>query len=222
MLRSAGSRSRTRWWNHNRADNVLRVATVLVEEKGHLKFLSVLRVAAAIAALGIGASSSLATIVAVAPDVVLFTPTDVTLNQTESDVQIIAFDENQCVLVTGNGLETDQGIIPAGTKVSSHFVHMDPVNGGPVLDGKVRFDTDIIAVISSSALLDDSDVPYGLSTVLYPAPGVEPYRGLEAFQANDRYQIIQAGRAIHVQMDVPSYSDQLRVITCCPGNDNCD
>jgi hypothetical protein len=100
---------------------------------------------------------------------------------------------------------------------------MDPVNSA-VLDGKARFDADIIGVISSSASLDDSDVPCGLSTVLYPAPGVEPFRGLEAFQANDRYQVIQAGRAIHVQMDVPpnSYSDQLRVITCCPGNDNCD
>jgi hypothetical protein len=114
MLRSARALGRTRWWNHNRADDGLRGATALVEEKGRWKFLSVLRVAAAIAALGIEASPSLATIVAVAPDVVLFTPADVTLNQTESDVEIKAFDEQQCVTLTSN-LDTDQGIIPAGT-----------------------------------------------------------------------------------------------------------
>jgi len=203
---------------HEQQHNVRRTS---IRKKVRGQFLSILQVATAVAALGIGASPSFATIIAVAPDVVLSTPADVSLDQTESDVQIIAFDEQQCVTLHDD-LETDQGIIPDGAEVSCHFFHMDSANGGPILDGKARFDADIIGVISSSALLDASDRPCGLTTVIYPAPGVEPFRGLEAFQANDRYQVIQAGRGIKVQMDVPSYSDQLRVITCCPGNGSCD
>jgi hypothetical protein len=175
---------------------------------------------AATAALGIGASSGLAAIVAVVPDVVLFQPADVRLNQTQSNVQIDGFDEKQCFKL-GADLTTDQGILAAGTVVSCHFFHLDPVNGAPVLEGKARFDDLILGVISSSTLLDDSDVPCqeldaaGNPVVIYPVPGAEPDRGLDAGQVNDRYQVIQGGLAIKIRMDVPAVSDQVRVVTRC-------
>ncbi len=176
----------------------------------------------ATAALVAGSTSALATIVAVAPDAVLFVPADVRLDQTESNVRIIAFDEKQCRTLPAD-LHTGQSMIGAGTKISSHLLHMDPVNAAVVLDGKARFDAQILGVISSSSLLDDSDF-LRRPGVIYPMPGAELNSGLEAFQPNDRYQIIQAGQAIHVQMDVPSFSDQVRVITCCeesgPGHDD--
>ena len=182
------------------------------------------QLATATLVLAAGATSVFATIVAVFPAVVEFVPADVRLNQTESDVQIIAFNEVQCDKpVKAPGLSTDQGVIPTGTKVKSHLVHMDPVTG-VVLQGKVRFDTRIIGVISNSADLYDSDY-LGRPGVVYPVAGVEQLRGLESTQPNDDYQIIQQGHGIRVRMDVPpfSFSDQVRVITCCPDFDpECD
>ena len=91
---------------------------------------------------------------------------------------------------------------------------------GSLLDGKARFDAHIIDVISSSTGLDASDPVCKRNVVAYPAAGTEPNRGLEAFQLNDRYQIIDSGFGIEMQMDVPSFSDQLRVITRCGANDS--
>lgn len=181
-----------------------------------------LLVAAATAFAVAAAPRAEAAITGVVPDVVLFTPTDVSLHQTESDTDIIAFDERQCFSLVDD-LVTDTNVIPAEpwNVVSSHLLLLDPETGGFVLDGKASFDGQIIGVISSSSGLDDSDAECGLSTVTYPAPGTEANRGLEGFQANDRYRIIQGGRGIQVQMDVPSFSDQIRVITCCPEH-NCD
>ena len=178
-----------------------------------------LLVAAVTAVLAMGAGSVLAAIIAVTPDVVLFTPADVRLNQTQSNVQIDGFDEQQCIQL-GAPLQTDQGFIPAQSWVSCHFFHMDPVTSA-VLDGKARFDGDILGVISSSALLDASEPTCQIPNVTYPVAGAEVNRGLEAFQPNDRYQIIDAGRGIHIEMDVPffSFTDQIRVITCCPGHE---
>lgn len=175
------------------------------------------RIAAATAGLTLAAGTATAAIVAVAPAVVLFTPTDVTLNMTQSDVRLIAFDEQQCVpLLTRQ--HTDQGWIPKGTLVESHFVHADPFTS-LLLTGRVLFDTQILGVIGSTADLDSSDY-LGLPTVNYPT-GTELNRGLEAAQA-DSYVIAPSGRALEVTMEVPvnSFSDQIRVLTCC--HDNCD
>jgi hypothetical protein len=174
------------------------------------------RVIVAAVVLALGATSAFANIVATVPDVVLFTPADVRLNATQSNVRIIAFNE-RCVTLTAP-LYTDQGVIAAGRRVQCHFFHDDPYTPPTLLDGRARFDEDILGVISSSALLDASDPVCGRPGVTYPAPGAEPFRGFEPFQANDRYQIIDAGRGIEVQAEVTAYTDQLRVVTCCDGD----
>lgn len=164
-------------------------------------------------ALALGASSAFATIVAVVPDIVLFTPASVVLNATQSNVRIIGFDERQCITLAAP-LYTDHAVLPTGSKVSCHFFHGDPVTT-LMLSGKARFDTNIVGVISTSTNLDASDIVCRRAGVTYPMPGSEANRGLEALQPNDGYNIIDAGRGIAISMDIPAASDQVRVITCC-------
>ncbi len=172
------------------------------------------KVTLATVGLALGASSAGAVIVAVVPDVVQFVPTSVVLGATESDVRLIAFNERQCFALPFD-LATDHGAIPKNTLMSSHFIHGDPVTN-LLLSGRVRFDTDIIGVISTPAELDASDGPCGRPGVAYPLPGTEPSRGLEPAQA-DQYMIVAGGRGIAVTMQVPpnAASDQIRVLTCC-------
>jgi len=163
--------------------------------------------------VAVGATSAVAAIVAVSGAIVLGAPASVVLGATQSDVQIVGFNEKQCITLMKD-MDTDHGTIPAGSEVSCHFFHSDPVNTS-LLAGKARFDSHIIDVISGSGNLDKSDPPCRRMGVAYPVAGTEGNRGLEGFQPNDRYQIIDAGFGIQMQMDVPSFSDQLRVITCC-------
>jgi hypothetical protein len=177
------------------------------------------RLAAGVLAVAAGATSATAAIVAVVPDVVQFVPMNVRLNQTESDVRLIAFNEQgnagQCVRFN-HEIHTDQGVIPPNTPLKSHFVHGDPVTA-LLLTGGVRFDSRIIGVISTSAGLDATDAALGRPGVIYPVPGAELNRGLEPPPQADDYQIVLGGFGLRVTMDVPvdSFSDQIRVLTCC-------
>jgi hypothetical protein len=165
-------------------------------------------------------SSAIAAVIGALPDVVIATATDVSLHQTESDVEIKVIDEAQCFELT-NDLYMDNAWVPATEYniISCHILHADPIFGS-LLDGKALFDGDILGVISDSVLLDNSDIECG-DGMIYPIPGAEPYRGLEGTQPQDRFRIVAGGRGIQIQVDTPAYSDQVRVITCCPG-ENCD
>jgi hypothetical protein len=176
------------------------------------------KLAAATVGLALAATSAGAAIVAVLPDIVVFVPNDVRLNQTESDIRMIAFNERPCFSLNFD-LVTDDGIIPKNTRMSSHFVHGDPDNT-LLLNGRVRFDNTIIGVISTSTGLDASDGPCGRPGVVYPVAGAEPNRGLEPTTQADQYTIIAGGTGLEVDMEVPpaSFSDQIRVLTrCCTG-----
>jgi len=172
--------------------------------------------AAATAALALAATSATAAIVATAGAAVqIAPPPSVELNQLQSNVNLFAFNERQCFWLNVP-LQTDQGAIPAFTKMSSHFVSGDP-NTTLLLTGRVRFDAQIIGVISTTAGLDASDASCGAPGTVYPT-GVEPNRGFEPSPPQaDSYQIIAGGFGIQVTMDVPplSFSDHLRVLTRC-------
>jgi hypothetical protein len=170
--------------------------------------------------MGAGAVSVLAQIVAVGGDAVLLTPNDVTQDQNESDTDMLAFDENQCITLTED-LVTDQGIIPEGTQVSCHMMRVDPVNGA-TLQGTAIFDAPILGVISDSALLDASDDPCGLAGTTYPAAGAEPFRGIESTQA-DAYRPVAGGCGLQFRSEVPalSFQDEVRVVTRCCKDENC-
>jgi hypothetical protein len=152
-----------------------------------------------------------ATIVATSGDVVLAVPADVRLGQTQSDLRIVAFQERGCFQLP-NALATDQGGLAAGTWVQPHFLHADPVTNA-VLQGRVRFANNILGVISSSAGLDASAVCQRPGTT-YPAAGAEPNRGLDAATPLDDYMLLSPTE-LQVRMDIPSFSDQMRVLTSC-------
>ena len=174
-----------------------------------------LQVAAATAGFAMTATSVPAAIVATAPDVLLIAPpASVVQGALESNMRIFAFNERQCFPLPAD-LDTDQGLIHAGTKVSCHLLHTDPAQPPIVLTGKARFNALILGVVNDSADLDASDGPCKWQNTVYPAAGTEPFRGLEPAQPNDQYNIIQGGFGIQVRMDVPSFLDQVRVITRC-------
>ena len=176
---------------------------------------------AIVALLGAWTVSALAHIVNVGGDAILFTPAGVVQDQNQSDTNITSFDEKQCITLKDD-LETDQGTIPAGTSVSCHMMQADPANPPQTYQGTAVFDGPILGVISDSGLLDDSDDPCGLKTVDYPLPAAEPFRGLEAFQPTDQYRRVQGGCGLQVQFDVPSWQDEVRVITeCCEEGEDC-
>ena len=173
------------------------------------------KLAAAGVGVALGATSATAAIVATVPAFVQLTPApaSVVLGALQSNANLFAFDERQCFTLPFN-LPTDSGFVPAGTLMSSHFLHGDPVTT-LTLDGRVRFNGPILGVISSDAGLDFSDAPCGAPGTTYPTGTV--FRGLEAGTL-DAYAIIAGGFGIQERMDVPSFFDQTRVITrCCPG-----
>jgi hypothetical protein len=170
-----------------------------------------------IATLAVATTAASAAIVATAPAFTqIAPPAAVVLGALQSDVDLFAFNERQCFQLPVP-LQTDNGVIPKGTLVSSHFLHGDPVNT-LLLDGRVLFNGPILGVISTTLLLDASDATCGAAGVVYPT-GTEINRGLEVGQP-DGYAIIAGGFGIVARMDIPpaSFSDQIRVITrCCPG-----
>jgi hypothetical protein len=174
---------------------------------------------AAAIALALGATSAAAAIVSVVPDVVYFEPASVVVDETESDLRLIAFNERQCVVLPVD-VSTDDEVIRAGTRVSSHLIHGDPITDF-TLTGRVRFQSNILGVISTRAQLDATDCPLGKPGVAYPncplpgdpPPAPEPLRGLEPA---DGYMIGGAGRGIEVTMQTGVASDQIRVLTACP------
>jgi hypothetical protein len=159
------------------------------------------------------AAAAHAVIVATTGDVIQLVPAGIALGQAQSNTDIIAFQETQCGPL-GVNLNTDQGVLPANTPVECHILHADPVNMAVTLQGRIRFATPIVGIISASADLDASDVPCARAGVNYPAAGAEPYRGLDTQTPLDGYVLLSATE-LAVRMDVPSYSDQIRVLTAC-------
>ena len=70
---------------------------------------------------------------------------------------LFGFDEDQNILIPA-ALTSDVGLnpIPAGTVVASHYIFFDPGPGERVV-GTVNFDSDILAIFTSTATLAASD-----------------------------------------------------------------
>jgi hypothetical protein len=192
--------------------------------------------AAAVASALVVVAPAQAEIVSTSGDVVEITPapgTDLNLHQFESDTEIRAFDEQQNVTLAAPlllninqpGTYDEQadltgGQIPAGTVVSSHFVHADQVGTSPAihLDGCVTVDDPIVGIITGPNRLRASDF-LGHANVTYPAFG----GGVE-FEQQDDVVIWQVDdHTVCVDFHMGAHSDQIRVITsgegqgCTPG-----
>jgi hypothetical protein len=128
-------------------------------------------------------------------------------NDTFQTVDLYGFDEDQNI-VLGAPLEVDTvpsgpTTLPIGTTVASHYVFFDPVSGS--VDGTVDFDAEVVAIISSTALLLASDF-LANTGVTYLNPGL---RGLEAGDA------VTISGASQIQFDTTASTpgDYVRVLT---------
>lgn len=144
--------------------------------------------------------------------------TDSTPNNTVGDdnfqnLNLYAFNEDQNTSVLNNPLNVDilastglAGTLDVGTIVASHYLFFDPLNMTSQ-SGWVDFDSDILAVITSSGNLNASD--YLANTgVTYLSSGL---RGLEW---NDSVTI-DSGNAARVNVDwrAGTPGDYVRVLT---------
>jgi hypothetical protein len=110
-----------------------------------------------------------------------------TLNPASGNLSAFVFEENNNVILPANlivevadtlvdipsayslGNVPPGGVIPAGTRVSSVYVHFDtPLNAFGVAEFVVHLNEDILGVIMTDALLDASDPILGNGATIYP------------------------------------------------------
>lgn len=139
-------------------------------------------------------------------------PTDVTLDALESDTEMWVFNEVQG-LVLASDLSVDfggtGGVISAGTKINSHFVHKDTLGGTVTLSGTATFDEIILGIIASPSGLNTSDSILGLAGTSYPF-GLDK-RGTQIGEVGD--SITFTVDTLTLTSVTSSRPDQLRVIT---------
>jgi len=114
---------------------------------------------------------------------------------------LIAFNEVQDVV-----LASALAGLAAGTGVSSHFVLFDPVNSPTTrVIGNVTFDSEILAIITSSGAISATDGLFGNPNVTY-LPG-----GAYGLESNDSASF--AGNQLFVNFVATSPGDHIRVLT---------
>ena len=173
-----------------------------------------------------------AAILVTSGDVSFQTPATVRLGGTESDTELLAFDEKDFTLPsvlnlgvsrcgfydsTSQVLASGPPVIFPGTSVESHLIHGDAVGttGAVLLSGTVRFRDPIVAVIFESDDLDAGQ-EFQHAGVLYPSSGSEAGRGIELDTDNDQFEIDCFTNSISVQLSIGEFSDQVRVLTAPP------
>jgi hypothetical protein len=186
--------------------------------------------AVAAIALALLATTASATITGTSGQVTkIAPPPSVLFDVLESDTTMFAFDEQQNVTlaqplsvdITAPGTYDDSidltpGTIPAGTAVSSHFVHSDKIGTDVprvTLEGTVTTDQDILGIAILAKALNNSDY-LGAPGTLYPTN--EFGRGLN-LDSQDDFVIQQIdNRTVVIHSDVRIHSDQVRIITKSP------
>jgi len=116
----------------------------------------------------------------------------------------VTSDINVDILADGMGGGIGAGIIASGSTVASHYIFFDPVTFINQL-GTVSFDSDIIAIITSSGNLSASDFLINTG-VNYLNPGL---RGLEGGDS----VTISGLRSIAIDWTASTPGDYVRVLT---------
>lgn len=121
---------------------------------------------------------------------------------------LLGFNERQHVLLTSNlAIDGPEGIIPAGTVVSSHYIIYDPSGSSSVINGDALVDTHVLGVIFNTDTLNSSDY-LGIPTTNYLNPSL---RGFEA-SAGDTATIVDPNTvSFHLSAGTPG--DYARIIT---------
>lgn len=182
--------------------------------------------ALAFAAIGM-ASGAYATISSTFGDALLIAPPpSVGVGELESDQNIFVFDEQQCVRLdrdvrvdlTQPGKYDDQEdleptSIPAGTLVSSQFMHVDSRTGRPghpkFYTGGIVTDSDILGVIILRPKLNKSDF-LGAPGTIYP----NKLRQLNLF-VHDYVKLESDLRTLELHVGNHLHTDHVRVLTAC-------
>jgi hypothetical protein len=180
--------------------------------------------ATSLVAAGSGSSAIVGTTGA---DVQIAPPVSVIPGALESDTQMESFDEKQDIALPSavpvdistpglydSSASLTPGTIPAGTRVSSEFVHCDKLGSTGAhlqLDGTVTTDSDILGIAILGPTLDASDAILGDAGTVYPTG--DPQRRLNLDGQNDfvLYQVNR--RTVEVHCDITSDVDQVRIIT---------
>ena len=104
------------------------------------------------------------------------------------------------------------GTIAAGTQVSSHFIHTDPVAKTKAFyDGTVTVDTDIIGLAVKTKTLNATDV-LGAPGTAYPTKN----RAVNLdTQQPDSITLEADRRTVHLHVRTKGHVDQVRIITAC-------
>lgn len=134
-----------------------------------------------------------------------FGPPDSVGDDTFQSPNLYGFDEDQNIFLTAP-LAVDVGSTPisAGSTVASHYIFFDP---GPTqsIIGTVEFDSDVLAIITSTTNLANSDF-LANTGVTYLNPGA---RGLEAGDS----VTISGARQITFATTASTPGDYVRVLT---------
>ncbi len=118
---------------------------------------------------------------------------------------LFGFDEDQNILI-GSALAVDVGTAPAaGTVVASHYIFFDPLAAETMI-GTVNFDSDVIAIFTSTGTLLASD--FLDTSVNFRNPNL---RGLEPAQGDS--VTITGPRQITFNSFASSPGDYIRVLT---------
>jgi len=102
-------------------------------------------------------------------------------------------------------LDTDQGMISAGTAVRVFHLLWDPAEPGAAFSDTVVFENDILASITTRSKLVDSDDEVGLPGVAYTDFA---FRGLEGFDFG-----VAAGADLTLSIAANSPGDFFRIVT---------
>ena len=161
-----------------------------------------------------GVTTGLGSFIKLSPGFTESTPNNTVGADNFNTLNLYGFDEVQNTTVTGSALSVDilasasgaSGSLAIGTVVASHYIFFDPASNTRQA-GFVSFDSDILAIITSSANLAASDYLIN-NGVTYLNPGL---RGLEA---GDNV-VIDPTDASRVTVDwlAGSPGDYIRVLT---------
>ena len=129
-------------------------------------------------------------------------------NDTFQSPNLFGFDESQNIVLAAplvvDAVPSGSTTLAIGTTVASHYVFFDPEQSTSI-DGFVDFDSDIVAIITSTGLLSASDflANTGVNYLNPAARGLEPGDSVT----------ISGARQIHFVTTASTPGDYVRVLT---------
>lgn len=159
-------------------------------------------------------TSGSGTFIKLTPPFIDSNPDNTVGDDTFNNLNLYGFDEGQNILITsdlsvditsdGMGGSAGPGTISMGTTVASHYVFFDPLSAASQV-GTVTFDSEVLAIITSTNNLNASDVLINTG-VTYLNPGL---RGLEGGDS----ALITGFDEITVDWRASTPGDYVRVLT---------